>query len=173
MIRIRKPKRGSSLIEIVMYFTILGVFLAVAMTFAFQITGITAVSEQLQEFQANTEFISDKISYSIYTSTGIDSIGSVFDNDNGILSLNMSDPSKSPTRFYLTNGNIFIKEGANAEIQLNTNNTTIDKANFHRITYDKSPDQIMIDIRVLPISNDFAQLQRSSTINLSLSLRTL
>ncbi len=170
---IKRLKLGSSIVEIVIYFTVLSIFLVVAMTFAFQITGITAVSEELQEFQANTEFISEKIRTTIITASSVDGTGSVFDDDNGVLSLNMSDALKSPTQFYISDGDIFIKEGEADAIQLNTNDIIIDKANFHRVTYEKTPDQIIIEIQVSPISDDLAQLQRNTTIDLSLSLRNL
>lgn len=173
MQRTKTNNSGSSLIEIIIYFTILAIFLAVAITFAFQITGLTAVSEEVQEFQANKEFIADKIKTSIYTSSGIDETSSVFDNDNGILSLSMNDVSKSPTKFYIEDGNIFIKEGSADPIQINTNDTKIEKANFHRVTYQKSPDQIIATIQIAPVAAEAANLQRTSTINLTLSLRTL
>ncbi|EKD48338.1 MAG: hypothetical protein ACD_65C00011G0002 [uncultured bacterium] len=164
-------KKGTTLIEILMYFAIFSIFMLAAMSFALQIINLTTISKITEEMQENSGFISEKLSQSIKGAGSVNIEESVLDNDNGILYLEMRTTENSPTIFYLSENKIYIQEGPADPIQLNTNNIKVDILNFHRTTAEKTPDQIVIEIEISPISEDLAMLKRNLEIHLTLSLR--
>ncbi len=169
----RKQKKATTLVEAILYAVLLAIFMLAAVMFALQIIGLTSVSENMDEFQSNQTIILQKISDSIYTAESIDTDNSVFDDDNGVLSLIMEDEEKSPTQFFLTENNMFMQEGEADPIQLNTNDTKIDYLNFKKISFSKAPDQIVIDMQISPISNDLSYDKQELPLHISLSLRNL
>lgn len=168
---INATKKGTTLIEILVYFAIFSIFMLAAMSFAIQIINLSSISKITEEMQENREFISEKLSQSIKNTSSVNTEESTLDNDNGILYLETRTAENSPTAFYLSEGNIYMKEGENDPIQLNTNNIKIDILNFHRITAEKTPDQIITYIEISPISEDLAIFKRNLEIHLTLSLR--
>lgn len=164
-------KKASTLIEIILYFVILSIFLLAAMIFAMQIMDISDVSNTFVEMESNREFISEKISYAIYTAESVSSTGSIFDVDNGMLVLHMTKSADSPTQFYISNGNVFIKKGDTSAVQLNTNDIKIDYLRFNLVSYSKSPDQIIVDAKITPVSTQLAHLQKELLLHLTATLR--
>jgi Tfp pilus assembly protein PilV len=168
---LRPSAKGSTLIEILIYFIILAIFLLAATTFAIQIMDVNDTSQSLGEMEANREFISEKITDAIYAADSISSTGSTFDNDNGILALHMTQGADSPTKFYLSEGNIYMQEGTGTAVQINTNDVKLDYLRFNQVSYSKTPDQIIIDAQISPISTEMAHLQNTILMHLTASLR--
>lgn len=167
----KSPKTGTTLIEITLYFAILGTFLISAMTFAIQILNTTSISSSFYELQSNLDFITQEMTYTIQTAESIDATGSVFDSDEGALSLNMDDPAQSPALFYFSDGNVFMQEGSSDPIQLNTDWITFSSLRFHQVSYSKTPDQIIIDGELSPKNTDLSNLSPTFPFHLSVSLR--
>lgn len=171
MARKFSQKRGTTLVELVLYITIVGVFLFSAMVFALQILTINSLSGRFYELQSNMDFIVQKMTETIQEATAVDTGNCVLDSDTGKISLNMSESSKNPTQFYLQDSNVYMKEGTGTPIQINTELVAFDTLRFHNITYDKTPDQIVIDGTLTTINNDIANLDKEFTLHLSVSLR--
>lgn len=167
----RKP--GSTLMEILIYFGILSIVLLIAMSFAIQILSVNKLSGNSFELQTNLNFITSRVIQKIHTADSVDLAGSVLDNDTGTLSLNFSDPGKSPTKLYLESGRIKLKEGTNEAVELNSDLIKIDKLRFHRVSGAKSPDQIIFDIEATPTNTEIANIDRIFKIHLSVNLRYL
>lgn len=165
--------KGTTLIEILLYFTISAVVIFVFASFALQILTASNVSGNINEIQANTDIASERIVTTIKNATSVDTINSVFDNDNGTLSLNTSIPAQSPTKFFLTDGDMFIQQGIDTAVKLNSNSVTYTKLRFHRISYNKSPDQIIVDITVAPKNTELASQQHEKSVHLTISLKNL
>lgn len=164
---------GSTLLEILVYFGILGIVLLVAMSFAIQILNVNKLSGNSFELQTNMNFITAKIVQKVHMAQSVNLNESIFDTDTGALSLNLSDVTKSPTNFYWENNNIYFKEAANQPIKLNSDLMKISKLRFHRITSSKSPDQIIFDIEVMPKNAEIANINKTMNIHLSVNLRYL
>lgn len=173
MIKQNKKPSGTTLIEILFYFVIVGVLLFVAMNFAIQILNVSKQSENAQELQANINFMSQKIVSTVRMAESIDDTNSIFDNDQGKLSLNLSDASKTPTSFYISNGDIFIKEGNNAAVKINSDSINCLTLRFQRITYDKAPDQIVIDATFEVKNVEIINLEQTLPFHTSVSLRKI
>jgi Tfp pilus assembly protein PilE len=173
MIKQNKKSSGTTLIEILFYFVIVGVLLFVAMNFAIQILNVSKQSENAQELQANINFMSQKIVSTVQTAESIDDTNSIFDNDQGKLSLNLSDALKTPTSFYISNGDVFIKEGSSAAIKINSASINCLTLRFQKVTYNKAPDQIIIDA-VFEVKNvEIINLEQTLPFHTSVSLRKI
>ncbi len=173
MIKKINKNRGTTLIEILFYFVIVGVLLFVAMNFAIQILNVSKQSENAHELQANINFVSQKIVSTVQTAESIDDTNSIFDNDQGKLSLNLSEASKTPTLFYISSGDVFIKEGSDAAVKINSESINCLSLRFQRITYAKTPDQIIIDA-VFEVKNvEITNLEQTLPFHTSVSLRKI
>lgn len=109
--------------------------------FSLQILNTSKLSKNIHEIQSSSNFSINKIVEKIYLAGSVNTGGSVFDNDNGILNLNGS-PSVS---FYLQNQNLYMTEGGGNPVKLNSDTVKVTRLRFHRITSPKVPDQIVID----------------------------
>lgn len=168
-----KNPRGTSLVEIIVYFAIVGVVLFAIMIFAIQIYKLSNRSTNYNEVQTNLDLISDQIISNIQYASSVDNTASVFDSDEGALSLLMPNPSNSPTKIYMEGQNILISKGIGSPIQLNSDFVLVKSLRFHKVSAPKSPDQIIIDAVLAPNDAKIVQQQRTLTLHVSVSLRTL
>lgn len=168
--KILKRQKATTLIEILLYFTLLTVFIGAAMSFSLQIANIYGLTSNIGDVQNNGNFFEEQVTYKIQTALSVDSAQSIFDNDAGKLVLNMSDAAKSPTSFYYQNGDIFIQEGLNSAVKLNNTGITYNFLRFTRITNSKSPDLILINAE-LTSTGDIASSQHIETLDLAINLR--
>lgn len=163
-------KKGTTLIEILVYFAILEAVLLSAMTFTIQIFNVNRLSNNFQEVQSNLDFISQRIIATAQIADGINLPASIFDNDQGALSLTTDS---GITTFYSSNGVIFMQEGTLSPVQLSSNAITFDLLRFHRITFPKSPDQVIIDAAIRNSNSDIASQNKQLNFHISISLRNL
>lgn len=169
--KIPTQKKGTTLLEILIYFAILGIVLLAALSFSIQIFNTGAVSKNLNELGNNLQFITEKITDAIQTAQSVNDASSVFNNDQGTLALNVIPQSDSPTIFSISNGDLFMAQGSNPEVQLNSSLVDVDILRFKKLTYAKSPDQIVIDITISNNDADVSQFSKSISAHLSISLR--
>lgn len=161
-------QRGFTLIEALIYFIVVGIFLLSAMMFALQILDISKLSENFAEVQANGIFSTQKIIDSIHDADSVNEASSIFDNDNGKLVLSDGGVDVS---FYLQSGDIYMKEGAAAAVKLNSDNVDVSKLRFHQIKAAKTPTQIVIDGEATSPQGGAAGLGHSFPFHLSVSIR--
>ncbi len=164
---------GTTLLEIVFYFAILGMFLSMAMIFAFQISNVSLLSGNMSELDFSSGELSKLLTESIQKAESVDTAGSVFDQDTGVLSLNMADASLSPTVISLSGGDVFFKEGTQTAIQVNSPFVTFSQLRFHHITSYKNPDQIVIDALSQNINTDISNINHQETLHQTISLRIM
>ncbi len=163
--------KGFTLIEIVLYFAIVGVFSFLAVIFAIQVIKINYDSENFAELQSNANLIEYKLDTSIKTASSVNLTDSVFDNNEGKLVLNMNNPDISPSIFYFSEGDVFIKQGLSNAIKLNSEYSKLDFLRFSRISFPKTPDQINVKAQIGPRNSDFSN--KTLQIYLTVSLRSL
>lgn len=138
-------KKGTTLIEILLYFTLLSVVMLAAMTFSLQLFQSSQMSQNLGNLYAEKEIISSLLTNTIKKALSIDSQNSIFDDNSGAISLNMSDPAENPTRFYYQNNNIYLQKANNPATAINTSSVSVTQLRFQKISASKSPDQIIMD----------------------------
>src|SRR3989339_1345201 len=127
-------RHGFTLIEILLYMIVASVVLFAIMDFAIQISIVNKKTTNMQEIVTNMDFISTKITSSIQSATSINNGNCIFDNDIGKLSLNVFTPTKSPTTFYLQDSMVYLQEGANNAIKINSDSMKCTKLKFEKIS---------------------------------------
>lgn len=165
----RKTK-ATTLIEIMVYFAIFGVFMVAAMSFSMQIVTISEISSRLYEVQTQSTFLEEKIKTAIQSAESVDMAGSTFDSDTGVLSLIMPDPSVSPTVFSLTNGDVLMQEGVGGSSPLDSAEIVVTSLRFHRVTYPKAPDQILVNA-VISTPSDLSNTDKTFSLHFTITLR--
>ena len=163
-------KKGFSLIEVLLYFIIIGIFLGVALNFIVQVGVLSQQSENAHEIQSNIDFIAQKMSSSIRIADSINDSNSTFDSDAGKLSLLLPAGYSSPITFQLSDGNIQVVD-ATGTITINSDFITCTKLRFEKVTYPKSPDQIVIDAICEPKYIGIPNLEQSFPMHTSISLK--
>lgn len=153
------------------YFVIIGIFLLAAMSFAIQTLNITKESENIRELYANIDVISQKIISTIQIAESINDEGSTFDNDEGILSLNLALEERSPTNFYLSEGAVYMTEGSGPAVKLSSDSVNCGLLRFHKISTPKVADQIIIAAEFESIYGDISNLKQNLSIHTSVNLR--
>src|SRR3989338_4723890 len=106
--------RATTLVEIMVYFAILAMFLTAALSFSLQIINISELSSRMYELEAQSTFVQEKIKTTIVTGESVDELNSVFHSDAWVLSLSMNDAGNDPTLFSLSGGQIFMQEGVDS-----------------------------------------------------------
>lgn len=166
-----KKNQGTTLIEILLYLTISGAVLFAIMSFSLQIIGISKKTSDMQEIQAGMDFLSNRLTSTIQSATGVNSSTSIFESNTGKISLNVSDAEKSPTLLYLDSENVYIKEGMEGPTKINSDFVKCTQLKFIEIFTPKIPTQIIVDMNCEPINSDLAVLNQSTTLHTSISLR--
>ncbi|MBI2463620.1 prepilin-type N-terminal cleavage/methylation domain-containing protein [Candidatus Peregrinibacteria bacterium] len=170
-----RPKQtsGFTLVELMLYGIIVGIFLLAAMSFSIQILTIQSISENFHELQTNERFITDAMVANVRNAENINADESIFDNNNGILALTMENSADSPTIFSINNGNLYLQKGTTDAVKINTEAIMLNYLLFHRITYPKAPDQIIIDGELKIKNAEMANTDHPLTFHLAISLRKL
>jgi len=145
-------------------------FLTAALSFSLQIINISELSSRMYELEAQSTFVQEKIKTIIVTAESVDELNSVFDSDAGVLSLSMTDAGSDPTVFSLSGGQIFMQEGADSAEPLHSSLLEVSSLQFHRITYDKTPDQIQVDI-LFTMPSDLANTDAYLSLQVTVLLR--
>jgi hypothetical protein len=166
-----RNRKGTTLVEILMYFALLSVVMGAVMSFAFLIVDMSTKSQSLRETQANLEFITRNLVASVQTARDIDETNSVFGVDDGRLALVVNDAGRSPTQYYVENENLYVKYGSSDPVQLNSDAITCTSLNFTKISQLKMPDQVGIDAVFEAGYADMAGLDSLLNIHTSVSLR--
>lgn len=165
MIKINKQS-GFTLIELMVYFSITSVFLFAISSFALRIIDASRLSENINEIQASSSFLSDIIVEKVHTASSVDTGNSILDNDIGRLALNGS----TNVSFYLENENIYFKSGTDNPIKLNSNTVKVKQFKAHIINSPKTPTEIIIDAEFAAMEN-ISNLTHTYPLHFSVSLR--
>lgn len=125
---IKQNQTGFTFIELILYISILTIILGALMSFALNLVGNGQKSATQQEVYSNARFISEKLKYEIRNATGINSVSSTQ------ISLSTTTPATNPTIIDLSSGNIRIKQGVAAAINLNSASAQITSLTFANLT---------------------------------------
>ena len=167
----KRIKPGMTLIETVLYFTLLSLVLGAIMTFAIQVINMNKKSDNLRETQANLEFITKSIINSVQTANAVDDANSIFGDDAGKLSLVVDDAGRSPTQYYLQDSDVYVKLGSAQPVKLNSDSIICSLLKFEKVALPKVPDQINVSAVFEAKNQDIANLVNVLPIHTSASLR--
>jgi len=166
-----KHKAALTLVELILYFTILAVGLFVAMDFAIKIGSYYVLTSSMNEVQNSADYFGERLLYALTIATGVNEENCIFDSDNGKLSLSANDAGVNPTVFFLQDGNIYVTQAGSSKLALNSSGVEVASLRFHRLVYPKSPDQIEVTAEFVSRNQDLSGMVYSMPINLTMSLR--
>lgn len=137
-------KKGVTLIETLIYLALSSVLLSVFVSFALNIKQIHVRQSIMGEVDANMRLALDTIGETIRTSVSVNIASSTFNQDPGILSLNMPQNEKNPTVFKLNqdNGYLVIQEGTSTPVELTNQKISIKNFVFEKLPGSPKHTQI-------------------------------
>lgn len=143
-------KKGTSLIETLIYSAILGV-VAVFTTSSLLVTMKSYSSVKLSRdinFSASTAI--ERMTNEIRLANSIDNAGSVFAISPGKLKVNTTDAFGAPTtiEFFLSGFGVFVKEGTNSPEALTASSTEILSLVFDKINSASTSSAVKISLTV-------------------------
>ena len=111
--RLMLCKKGTSLIEIMLYVAIVGMLIATFINFSLYIHRAHNKSFTVNEVHANVRVALDLISQRLRAAKSVNVDNSIFDSNPGALSLEMNNPVINPTVFNLDedSGTLHMTEG--------------------------------------------------------------
>ena len=170
MIKRIKEKSGTTLIEILMYFTTITIIIFVAMTFALRISTVSLLSSNYSEINTNLDLITTVITDTIHSADSVNDASSIFDDTDGAISLLILGGSPSPVTFSLSSGDLTMQQGALPVTTLNSDDVQIDDFSIQGLQFNKSPDHLIFDITASPTGKDIGQTNKTISIHFAISL---
>lgn len=118
-VQLKKKESGFTLIELILYISIISIFLVSLVPFAWNIIGGGVKSAAEQEVFSQARSVSERIKYEIRNATGINNVSATS------ISLVKSEVSLNPTVIDLSGGKIRITQGTpGTPYNLNSNDTS-------------------------------------------------
>lgn len=149
MIKNLKVQKGISLIETLVYVTIL-ILVSVLIVSALSSLGKSYRSmRQAESIERTAQIALERMGREARGSSSIDTAASVFNNSNGSLTLNTEDDDGNPTtiRFYLLDNAVRIEEGGVDQGPLSPSNVRITSLIFKRISTVES-EAVKIEMEI-------------------------
>ena len=124
-------KKGFSLIEILIYITIIGIVGSF-------LSGIIVTVTRIQNQQSSSIEVNQQLNFAMTTIQRLIRESSLMDIATGTpvatLKLRTRDPAKDPTIITLSNSKITLTQGAGATINLTTDTVIANQLSFRKIT---------------------------------------
>jgi len=170
-------KKGATLIELIIYITIVTGILIMASTFAWNIINNKSKSQAVQEVQENGRFIMEKLTQEIRAAYNITSVT----NTPPKLTLSMKDTNLNPTItevFYLQNNSLMFSQSNQTYCTpavpcvLNSNQVKITNLNFTNLSSGNKTQNIKINLTIEHINpNQRPEWQASVNLESTVELR--
>jgi type II secretory pathway pseudopilin PulG len=119
---------GFTLIELILYVSVVSFVLSALMIFALNIISSTAKSNTQQGLYATARLISERINFEIRDASAVTSVTA------STLTLASATPANNPTVIDFASGAIRVKEGTGAVLPLNGTDTTVTSFAFTNYT---------------------------------------
>lgn len=165
-------KKGFTLVEFLLYIGIVSVILVALTLFLVDIISSRGKADAIADVQYSARFAMDRIVREIRNAIGINVANSIFDQPNGRLSLQTSNPSTNPTVIDLSETLLQIKQGTNPAYFLTLEGVEVNKLVFSNFSEAGKSGNVRI---TLGISHKNLQgrsdLEASTTLQTSVSLR--
>ncbi len=131
-----KSKVGFTLIETLVYLTIISILVVAFVGFSISISKTRNKAYVIQEVQANARTALDLISREIRAATGVNIESSTFDSDPGVLSLIMANSEENPTIIDLDSDDGFlqIRRGTDDPVVITNNKVKVVNLVFTNLT---------------------------------------
>lgn len=127
-------RRGFTLIEMILYIGMSAIIIVALLRVMITISATSEKAQTVSGVQQELRFVMDRVTATARNAVDLNTAGSTFGSDNGILSLTMSGTSITPTIFSLSANRIFIKEGPSAAQPLTSSGVLIHRLHFTNLS---------------------------------------
>lgn len=159
-----KKESGFTLIELILYISIVALVLNTMVYFAWNIIGGSVKSNSQQEVFSQARFISERIKYEIRNANGINSVAATS------ISLAVDPPANNPTIISLSGNKLQIKQGGSSAVDLNSADTAITNVNFVDYTSsDNKTKNIQLSFTISDLTGSSRQEYKVSDITVQSS----
>ena len=165
-------KKGFTLVEFILYISIVGVILVSFMYYLIDISTSSTKSDAIAEVGHNSRIAMEKISREIRNTVDINTGASVFDSHPGTLSLKTLDSNTDPTIINISGTTLQIKRGAGSVLPITTGKIEVTKLIFSNLSQTGTPGniKIILELRYKNPQN-IDEFNASATLESSISLR--
>jgi len=127
-------RKGFTLIELIIYIGLTAIVVVSLLRVMLVVVGTREKTETISVVQQELRFAMNRMTTTIHDALDIDVPGSVFDLNNGVLSLTMGDPAADPTIFSLLSNRLHIQEGTSVALPLTSTDMIIDQLRFTNLS---------------------------------------
>lgn len=138
--------RGFTLIEFLIYFSILAILTTVVGSLLFQVLSNKTKLTIIQEINQNARMAMDQIVSYIHNAESITS--PLSGQTTSSLSLAFTDQTKNPTIFTVSDGILHAQEGSSPAVAIGTNETRITDISFTNVSYPNTPGAVRIELSI-------------------------
>jgi len=138
--------RGFTLIEFLLYFGLLAAVMTAVIGFSAEVVRSRNKSRIMAEAEQNARLAVLRVLRGVRQADGLNVGSSVFDADNGILSLQTAATSTNPTVFDLSGGAIRIKEASASATPLTGPEVEVTKLRFSRDTLPAGSRAVTVEV---------------------------
>lgn len=156
--------QGFTLIEFIIYTTIVGIMLVLMIGFLWNIILGSIKETAYQEVQQNSRFALIKITQEIKKATGINN-PLPGDPPANSLSLSIADPNLDPTVFDILDGKLRITQGTLGSYELTSNQVQVRNLQFTNLSYADTPGTIQTEI-IIDHINPTDRVEYQASVNL-------
>jgi len=165
-------KKAFTLIEILIYTTIVAIFLVTAINFSLDVIAGKVKARSMREVQQNSCFAIERMTQEIRRAEDINLTESVFDTHPGVLSLVMPETEKNPTVFDLSlDGALRMTQGTSTPEILFSNQVAATNLVFTNLSPLAWSKNIKINLTVQYKNPERKEFEATSTLETAVSLR--
>jgi len=121
-------QRGLSLIELLVYITVISMMLLLTSQFTIAMIKGQRRASEVQRVHQSVRHITTLLNYDFRQAQSVDTVGSVFDDDNGVLVI--ADPFGTTIRYQLTNNVLERQYGPDPVQAITTNEIDVEIFNI-------------------------------------------
>lgn len=125
-----RAAEGFTLLEFMIYFALIAVVVGAITTFSIDVIRTRSKTAVIAEVEQNMRFGMQRILRTVRQASKLNVGASTFNDDNGVLSVDMVAASNTPTVFDLSGGVLRIKEGSAPAAPLTSPLVTVTKLRF-------------------------------------------
>jgi hypothetical protein len=114
-------------VEFLIYFLILGIVMTAITSFMFDVIQTRTRVKVAVEVDQNVRLSMQRVLRALRTADSLNNGASAFGDPDGVLALDMADPSADPTVFDLLDGVLRVTEGAGSPVDLTTPDVFVDR----------------------------------------------
>lgn len=164
--------KGFTLIETLIYVAIIGMVITSFVLFSLSISDPTEKTYGTEEVNSNLRIVETIISRQIRNSKSVNVDSSIFDSNEGFLSLEYENVSQNPTLIGLSQeGKIELKVGSNASTTITSEGIDVSILNFSNTSSNRGPENILYTIEASYSASSTPAFSSSNSITTSVSLR--